>query len=50
MAIYHLTAKVGSRRNGANARSKAAYITRQSEYAWRRDLVLTQAHTACRPR
>jgi hypothetical protein len=39
MAIYHLTAKVGSRRNGANARSKAAYITRQSEYAWRRDLV-----------
>lgn len=37
MAIYHLTAKVGSTKYGASAKAKADYITRSGRYAGRED-------------
>lgn len=40
MAIYHLTAKTGSRSGGQSARAKADYIQREGKYARDMDEVL----------
>lgn len=40
MAIYHLHAKTGSRKNGQSAAAKSDYIQRQGKYALGRDEVL----------
>ena len=40
MAIYHLTAKTGSRNGGQSAKAKADYIQREGRYSRDRDEVL----------
>ncbi|MBJ4464386.1 relaxation protein, partial [Salmonella enterica subsp. enterica serovar Derby] len=40
MAIYHLTAKTGSRSGGQSAKAKADYIQREGKYARDMDEVL----------
>jgi len=40
VAIYHLTAKTGSRKGGQSAKAKADYIQREGKYARDRDEVL----------
>lgn len=40
MAIYHLTAKTGSRKNGQSAKAKADYIQREGRYSRDPDEVL----------
>ncbi|MCV5432334.1 DNA primase, partial [Escherichia coli] len=40
MAIYHLTAKTGSRSGGQSARANADYIQREGKYARDMDEVL----------
>ena len=40
MAIFHLTAKTGSRGGGQSAKAKADYIQREGKYARDKDEVL----------
>ena len=44
MAIYHLTVKTGSRKNGQSAKAKSDYIQRENKYSRDKDeVVYTQS-------